>query len=448
MWESFHGEARIGMNESEILKLAPDASSAKAAQGLTVLSKWSGLGRGDEAVWGACQGSGSNPYQVRVDMNGLAFKCSCPSRKFPCKHGLAMMLLLSRKPEGFPEGSPPEWVSDWLSDRRKRESKKVLEKSEEKDSPKDEEKSKKRELKRWERMSAGMNDLERWICDHARQGFANMPDDRAAWMNMVAAMTDAQLPAISSRLKRLWDEFGKDGWHEKAVRELCSIMLLAEGVRKLEVLPEALAAEIRISLGLVPERQEVLSNGRQVDDAWLVAGQVFEESDNLWMRKVWLVGKESGVKALLLDFSYGGRKFENHFVTGDVKGMKLSFFPGASLYRAIVNEDRGSERTEWKFGKGLVESLGEVSDRLAVNPWAVMHPVMIENVVPYVSSDSLFANCEGELLELKVDEEKGWRLLAASGGHPVTLFGEWDGRVLRPLNAWSKTGLEWNGDEI
>jgi SWIM zinc finger len=43
-------------------------------------------------VWGLCAGSGKRPYQTVVDLTGPAYKCSCPSRKFPCKHALALLL--------------------------------------------------------------------------------------------------------------------------------------------------------------------------------------------------------------------------------------------------------------------------------------------------------------------------------------------------------------------
>ncbi|MGH3171654.1 MAG: SWIM zinc finger family protein, partial [Trebonia sp.] len=69
--------------------LAPDGSSARAARGLAKAAPWTGTGATDDAVWGLCQGSGANPYQTVVDLTGPAYKCSCPSRKFPCKHGLA-----------------------------------------------------------------------------------------------------------------------------------------------------------------------------------------------------------------------------------------------------------------------------------------------------------------------------------------------------------------------
>ena len=79
----------------EILQLAPDTASAKAAKGLVVPAKWPNLGATEAVLWGECQGSGSKPYQVQIDQSEPAFRCTCPSRKFPCKHGLALMLLLS-----------------------------------------------------------------------------------------------------------------------------------------------------------------------------------------------------------------------------------------------------------------------------------------------------------------------------------------------------------------
>lgn len=52
-------------------------------------------------IFGECQGSGKNPYSTSADFSGNepVFRCSCPSRQFPCKHSLALMLeWLSGKP--------------------------------------------------------------------------------------------------------------------------------------------------------------------------------------------------------------------------------------------------------------------------------------------------------------------------------------------------------------
>ena len=90
----------------EVLALAPDAASAKSARGLTSTGQWPLLGSDASSVWGECQGSGARPYQTQVDLSGPAFKCSCPSRKFPCKHGLALMLIRAQDRSALTSTTP------------------------------------------------------------------------------------------------------------------------------------------------------------------------------------------------------------------------------------------------------------------------------------------------------------------------------------------------------
>src|SRR6187399_468059 len=74
-------------------KAAPDAASLAAGRKLATPGPWSELGSNETLVWGRCQGSGKTPYQVSIDLTGPAYRCSCPSRKFPCKHAIALLLL-------------------------------------------------------------------------------------------------------------------------------------------------------------------------------------------------------------------------------------------------------------------------------------------------------------------------------------------------------------------
>lgn len=67
---------------------------------------------------GECQGSGSTPYRVVVETGDLGYKCTCPSRKFPCKHSLALMWMQAEGKAAFTQSSPPDWVTDWLRRRR------------------------------------------------------------------------------------------------------------------------------------------------------------------------------------------------------------------------------------------------------------------------------------------------------------------------------------------
>lgn len=97
-------------------------------------SKWVTKGFSEQAIWGECQGSGSKPYQTQIDLSNIAFKCSCPSRKFPCKHGLSLLLLYARQQQSFTSTEVPAWVAEWICKRSEKEEKKA----EKKDKPVDE----------------------------------------------------------------------------------------------------------------------------------------------------------------------------------------------------------------------------------------------------------------------------------------------------------------------
>src|SRR5215475_953227 len=104
----------------QILTLAPDTASAKAGQRLATARNWLKLGADENTAWGLCQGGGKEPYRTQIDLTEPAFRCSCPSRKFPCKHGLGLFLLFAAQPAAFKEKQPPDWVSEWIASRSKR----------------------------------------------------------------------------------------------------------------------------------------------------------------------------------------------------------------------------------------------------------------------------------------------------------------------------------------
>lgn len=109
----------------QIIALAPDNSSAKSGRGLASASKWQTRGANENAIWGECQGSGKNPYQTSIDLTEPTFKCSCPSRKFPCKHGLGLFLLWANQQNTFNKTQPPAWVSEWLEKREQQKERKA-----------------------------------------------------------------------------------------------------------------------------------------------------------------------------------------------------------------------------------------------------------------------------------------------------------------------------------
>src|SRR3569623_1240594 len=103
----------------KIEALAPDQASLVAARKLVKPGGWSGLSTDSAGlIWGECQGSGSSPYRVIISETDAGYKCTCPSRKFPCKHSLALMWKRAEEKIPYEAATTPEWVQDWLSRRR------------------------------------------------------------------------------------------------------------------------------------------------------------------------------------------------------------------------------------------------------------------------------------------------------------------------------------------
>src|SRR5882672_10500901 len=108
------------LTRDKIEGLAPDQASLAAALKLVKPATWPVLAASADTslLWGECQGSGSTPYRVVVSPEDTGYKCTCPSRKFPCKHVLAVLWLRVDKPDRFESASPPPWVEEWSARRR------------------------------------------------------------------------------------------------------------------------------------------------------------------------------------------------------------------------------------------------------------------------------------------------------------------------------------------
>lgn len=75
---------------------APDLSTIKNAQGLSKKGLFLNHSRNqeDDLYFAECSGSGKSTYKVSADFlkeNQPIFRCSCPSRKLPCKHSIGLL---------------------------------------------------------------------------------------------------------------------------------------------------------------------------------------------------------------------------------------------------------------------------------------------------------------------------------------------------------------------
>lgn len=427
-----------------VLALAPDAASAKAARDLAVPAKWPTLGADAGAAWGECQGSGARPYQTQVDLSGPAFKCSCPSRKFPCKHGLALLMLRAQHPDRFSTTTQPAWVTEWLATRETRAQKKQERQAAADVTPVDPEAVAARDAQRWARIEGAALDLQRWLSDQMTRGLGALGDDaRASWQAVASRMVDQQAPGLGQRvlIAAAGLRHGAD-WPERTLQRLGLLHLVCEAVGRRRELPDAVQADLRVAVGWPHDKADVLAQGERLGDRWTVVGVALEERDDkLTERRVWLHGERSGRRAWLLEHAFGGRGFDLSWLPGTSVDVELAFFPGGSGLRAVLAGTApppGPPR--WPSSSHDQEWRG-VSARVAACPWVSLHPVVLREAVPVRHGDGLVVVAGSRAVPLSLASSDGWGLLAVSGGHAVHVMGEWDGHALAPLSLWRDDSL-------
>jgi hypothetical protein len=417
------------LTQEQVLALAPDQPAAAAAQELANPAKWPTCGVDETAVWGEAKGSGSRPYQTAVDLRNIAYKCTCPSRKLPCKHALGLLLRLANGE--IVGGEQPLWVSEWLERRSERATKQAAP-----PAVPDPEASAKRTEKRWNKILAGLDECEAFLSDAVSQGLLAVQSARS-WNEMAARMIDAQAPGVAGRLKQIGAGIGVgDKWPREITAQLGRLTLLIEAARRADSLDANLAADVRTALG-IPSRKEDLDT-EKVIDTWDVVGQTTEVEDRLTTCRSWLRSR-SGRWAMHLAFSVAGQPFDFQPIPGTALAAEVQFYPSAWPLRVALGEKelvhfRPIDGTDWAV------ALDTAATAWSKSPWVDLVPVLLHAAQLGSEDGRWFAIDEsGDSMPVKTAEM--WEVLGLSGNQPSELFGEWDGRRLKLLSAWGDLGF-------
>ncbi|MFE8960476.1 SWIM zinc finger family protein [Streptomyces iakyrus] len=429
----------------QVLALAPDAASRKAGSKLGAAGPWSEAGSSDEGtVWGLCKGSGSKPYQTVVDIAdaaGPAYKCSCPSRKFPCKHALGLLLLWTADEAAVPPGQAPEWAAQWTARRRERaEAKQAGAGSGAPSGSGDPEAARRRAERRAERVSAGAVELEQRLVDLLRGGLATAEQSGyGLWEETAARMVDAQAQGLASRVRELGAiPSTGPGWPVRLLEECALLHLLGRGWQRRDRLPAGLAATVRSRIGLPSS-----ADGPPLRDHWLVLAQYDTTDPRLTTRRIWLHGAASHRTVLLLSYGAAGRAPELALPVGLSLEAEVSAYPGAGQPRVALGEQftLPAPAATRPPGMTTAQAAARYGDALREDPWLESVPVTLDRVVPTPDGDSWqLADADGDAalpLTPAARSRPGlWRLVALSGGAPVRVFGECGHQGFTPLTAW------------
>ncbi|AHH21116.1 SWIM zinc finger domain-containing protein [Nocardia nova SH22a] len=407
-----------------VLALAPDAAVLEAARALA--GAWRQTGRHGTALWGLCAGGGADPYRTVVDLSGPAYHCSCPSRKFPCKHALSLLLLRSRD-EVAEADAPVGFAAEWLAARPRGTSthgtgQSTLE-------------------RRRARVDAGLRDLETWLADQIRTGLAQADHSASALEAVAARMVDAQAPGVAAALRQLPRRLlGNDEWPAVLLSEYARLHLLVGAHRRLGELRPEQAAGVRAHIGYPVRSDDVRTGTPAVRDHWMVLGVRITEEERVFSRRALLRGRYTRRWAQVIEHNFGSASFAGERpVPGTMAESDLHFYPAAVPLRAVrgaYHELAQPFTTLACDSATIADQLADHARALGIDPWLRSHPMVLTAVSPTFGDGGWYlAEADGTALPLAASVEVPWRLIGLSGGHPLTVVGEWTAAGLIPLAA-------------
>ncbi|PQO24994.1 hypothetical protein C5Y96_26170 [Blastopirellula marina] len=189
----------ISIDEDFIAAAAPNAAAAKNGRGLVLKNKFIALHHSDDnsLLFGECQGSGKTPYLCSADFTNpesVTYRCSCPSRQFPCKHSLGLLYAYVEG-KSFTPGEVPEA----LQEKREKAAARAEKKKEDATKPRKVNKS--ALAKKIKAQLDGLDLLEKLTFDLVRLGIGNMNAKSAREIEKQAKqLGNAYLPGAQSAL--------------------------------------------------------------------------------------------------------------------------------------------------------------------------------------------------------------------------------------------------------
>ena len=469
--------APVRPTPDQVLLLAPDRASAAAATAAADPAAWSAAGCDHAAVWGYYIATSAEPYEVAIDLTAPAFRCSCPSRKVPCKHALGLLLMHAEQrvatvarlgfaevwmqrrdahPSTHQRAEAPDPAGSGAADVAVGEAPaigRLAPLGGGRDPQRD-----RRQLERADRMRAGVIELDTWLADRVRTGLAT-PElaDPLTWQRLAARLVDAQCGALANRVKRVAALVGqRTSWHHDVLEEMAVLHGLARGALRTSMLPPDLRDGVHAATGLTVTTAEVLA-GVPTTATWMLAGVSRVREDMITVQRSWWCtmpcesssaagdSTPSSTWAMVLAFGAVGREVTSEHPIGTRVTADVHWYPGAVALRALVGRvhdhpaaSSGVLASAPPTGTTLAAGVGAAGWACAAEPWLERAPVcVVATPRPIGDGRWTLTDHTGSIAIVP----GFWRLaelVSMSGGEPLTVMGEHSVDGILPLTAWSQ----------
>lgn len=439
--------------------LAPNANTLKRAQKLAKPASFKNAGANERAVWAEVKGSGSD-YQSFIDLEGPAYKCSCPVHKYPCKHGLALLLFAAEN--ALPDDNCPEELQSWLNKRDGAKSRKDNNNGEVKDP----QAQAKRIQQREEKVRQGIVELEHFLEDAVRMGLGELSkrkDD--TWDKIQRRLIDAQAKGLASRIDWMRQQMRYQAqWTEPVFEALLELHLLLQAYKNQDKLPADFAADIREYIGWNRTKDEVLKTETAVED-WLVLNQGIRYESGLYIQSIWLQNIKKNNLALIRNFAVpqSRESLSSGYIAGTVIEAKVDYYSTHFPLRALIERKNAFEQQavsettlqslENKAFSNLEQAIRYARNCQCQNPFLHEIPLFINNLRLVMKNDALaLADNTNCLLLLNRDFSQTWALLSLMGTQNACVFLIFDGKTANPwgiLQQGQWLALDMNeGDDV
>lgn len=345
------------ITEQQITALAPNPAAAANGRKISQKGGFVRLERSadDTFFLGECTGSGAKNYITSADFLDPAqpvFRCSCPSRQFPCKHSLALLYEMMSGKEFAVCGIP----EDILQKRRKKAAKAASapkEPGEKKAPPKV---NKSARLKKLQKQMEGLELTEKLVRELLTAGLGTMGGaSLPAYWGLAKQLGDYYLPGPQGILNWLileiegFQKEGDDRYYDCAISDLEQLWALTKKSKKYLA--------------------EKIASGDPAQDA----NALFEDLGGVWkFDELWELGQgKENVSlcqlAFWVEFDRGRKQYTDtgcwvDLATGElsltknyrpVKALKYvkqedSFFGVVSTPAAVYYPGEGARRVRWE----------------------------------------------------------------------------------------------------
>jgi hypothetical protein len=339
---------------------------------------YSNLSTKDELFFANFQGSASTPYNTAFDQTTQTFKCSCPSRQYPCKHAEALGQLIKDQLSDFVVVDElPQWVQTWIDNKNKLAEKKASKTSEIlKDTSKAKEKLLQKLLKQYSLLKETLDEVGSWLEKWDKLGLADaltiIENDKAT---IIGRFKDLKLPNLAYYIDDITSQNSEEERKLTLKQFLARTYLCLSGINKITSLYNDKFQLIEADNSNADHINRLFTFGNylgltqktsdfdwdlqlQRTGTWLVTSLKYFTLDKLVARHIWLKQVETGEYALLIDYSPNGKaKFSTDLVLGSYIEAKICYYPSLSNKRAVILESKNLENETRNISTGSYKTL-------------------------------------------------------------------------------------------